>query len=655
VSPPDAGGRPAPRRRRRAVAGPAAAVAGFAVAVAVPLAALELPPPSPSERALQEVPGYPGAPAVVLVKKAELRLRDGDAARSTFEVAVRLKILTEAGKSFGQVVIGHSATVELEAFAGRTLLDDGSVVPLPPGAVFREEQGSRRVTKAALPAVAVGAMIEYRYRLAWDGGLFFEPWYLDDRVPTLYSELAYYERDSWRLEHRLRDAGRVRYRVTSQRDGGGRWVRIAAQDLPPVIEEPYGFPFADLALRVLIVPAQRPDGPDAASASVWRGLCEGIEAGAYAPVRRSVRRVRQRARRMVRGAGDRRRKIEILYRAVHDGLRAAPGSGLLPTPGITADRLLDAGRGTYADAALLLQSMLAAAGVPSRLVWAADWRDGLPDLAVPSPAWFDKVLLVVGETPAPLYLDPGDRSLAAGRLAPTQEGTEALICDGGPEIVTLPRTPAEGSVRRALVDLELDGDGRLHGRGRLRLTGHHAWFYLRRGETAEAIRDGWRRWLENALPGYAIAGVEVEERPAQQEIAVVWSMRQRAADVLGDEASVTPSRPLGPLAQRYVIPPERRRTPVRVSFADRDELELRLAWPPSWRLDLVPEPLSHATAAGRCEAGIDVDAAGRRLVYRRLLQIDGTIFYPGAAYAALRELYARMERHDAQSLVLVRD
>jgi hypothetical protein len=118
--------------------------------------------------------------------------------------------------------------------------------------------------------------------------------------------------------------------------------------------------------------------------------------------------------------------------------------------------------------------------------------------------------------------------------------------------------------------------------------------------------------------------------------------------------SLRPSRPLGPLRQRYTIPPEGRRTAVQVSFADRDELELTLAWPAPWEVDLAPAGVDHATDAGVARASLELDEDARRLVYRRELEIARTRYDPGEPYARLRELYTVMERHDARSLVLVR-
>lgn len=618
--------------------------------------AATFPEVSAGERALAGVPGYPGAPAVVLFKRAELRLSDSwTDTPSTLDVLVRVKVLSERGKAYGQVEVGHGTHVRLEGFEGRTVLADGRVVPLAADSIFREEQARVRrrfVTKAAFPAVEVGAILDYRYRLRWSS-VFVEPWTFDERIPVLLSELVYHRPIGMIVEHHLR--GGAALQTQTDATARGSVVRLAAENLPPVVEEPFGLPWADVANQVVIVAQSevRAAGAVVPLLDSWNTVCRNFEERVYEPLRKKARQVKKRASQLVAGAGrEPEARIAALTAYVRDDVRTTePG---ISTAADSLDAVLAAGRGTYAEKALLLQALLKSAGVPSRLVWAIDWREGFADLEVVNPGWFEKVLVRAEAGGRRLYLDPGER-VAAGRLAPTNEGTEALVVDGErPEVVVLPSSPAGDSRRRAELELQVDAGGRVAGRGRLVLSGHHAWYYLSLAQTAAVMNEAWRQWLVRELEGYDVGDVETRASVDEQRIEVTWTMALAAEQVLGDEVSLLPSRPLGPLRQRYTIPPEKRRTPVHVSFADRDEVELTLVWPPGWRLDLLPDPVDHASAAGAAHAELEVDDAGRRLVYRRSLEITGIRYEPGEPYARLRELYTVMERHDAQSLVLYR-
>jgi len=125
--------------------------------------AADFPPVTDEERAITAVPGEPNAPAVVLSKKGEFLmagygLANGNLA-SSLRVQVRLKVLTEEGKSNGEISIWHSDTHRLLGFKGRTVLPDGRVFPVSADAKFvRKTSRSRKTftTAVAFPSVQVG-------------------------------------------------------------------------------------------------------------------------------------------------------------------------------------------------------------------------------------------------------------------------------------------------------------------------------------------------------------------------------------------------------------------------------------------------------------------------------------------------------------------
>ncbi len=616
---------------------------------------------SDEERALTEVPGHPGAAAVVLFKRAELRLRDpAREGSSTLEVTVRIKILTADGRRWGEVVVAHSASLRLQGFEGRTVLPDGRVVALGDDAVFVEQRSrlrQRYVTKAAFPALRPGAIIDYRFTLRWDSLYFLEPWWFHHPIPTRLAEITYYEPAGMRVEHRGREPADQHFRILREHTVAGRRVRLRLEDLPAVAEEPFSVPFADLASYVVVVPLQKTadDGTAVPLLDSWRSVCRSFDDHGYRAFRRQRRQAAKRARELAANAPAPAERIAAIYAFVRDEIETVPGGGVLVGRETTVDGIVAARRGGYAEKALVLQEMARAIGVPAHLVWAGDWRDGRGELTVANPALFERVLVMIELDGRRVFLDPGDRRLGFGRLAPTSEGTRALVLDRDrPQVITLPESPAAASRRRAVLELVLDRGGRLRGRGTLRLEGHHAWFYLRRKQSPEATDEAWGEWLRNAFAGFEISGVRADEAVDDGRIEVVWSLVEHAEQILGDECSLRPSLPLGPIGQRYTIPPERRQTPVRVSFADRDEVELRLSWPAGWEVDLVPAAVAHEGAAGAATAHTEVDEASRRLTYRRSFEITGTVFPPGEPYAAIRKLYTAMERHDAETLVLVR-
>ncbi|MCP4574153.1 MAG: hypothetical protein GY838_17465, partial [bacterium] len=274
---------------------------------------------------------------------------------------------------------------------------------------------------------------------------------------------------------------------------------------------------------------------------------------------------------------------------------------------------------------------------------------------VANPWWFDKVLVLVELDGERIFLDPSDRRLAFGRLAPGNEGTPALVVDRKkPEVITLPTTPFDQNHRRATLDLALAEDGRVTGSGSLELRGHHAWKHLDRKEGEEETAESWQEWLEGAFEGYEIGELSVAASVEEQQVRVAWALAQREEEVLGDEASLEPSQPLGPAAQPFTLPASRRLTPVQFAFADRDEVELSLSWPAPWVVDVLPEAVDYQGSAGAVLVRIAVDEASHRLTYRRRFDVTGNEFIGPEDYAAIRDLYGEVEKNDAQNLVLVR-
>ena len=132
-------------------------------------------PITDEERALTTVPGEPNAPAVVLFKKGEFLMMgfgfQTGSPSSYLRIQVRKKILTEEGKSNGEVTISHSDFERLQGFKGRTVLPDGTVIPVSGDAKFvRKTSRSRKTftTAVAFPSVQVGAILDYQYEVRFD-------------------------------------------------------------------------------------------------------------------------------------------------------------------------------------------------------------------------------------------------------------------------------------------------------------------------------------------------------------------------------------------------------------------------------------------------------------------------------------------------------
>jgi transglutaminase-like putative cysteine protease len=615
------------------------------------------------ERELTSVPGHPNAPAVVLYKKATFLVVDritGDYV-PRFAVHVRRKILTEAGKKHAEITLVHGRYVRLQRLEGRTVLPDGREVPLSDESTFKR-RASRTdkifTTSIVFPAVEVGAILDYTYELRTSSSSFLhDPWYFQEEIPTLFSEIVY------EIPHRMPVAAwiqnvmknGIKHQTTDIRGG----VRIHAwgENLPGISQEPYSLPWNDLASFIMLRQLLVRQTPRISKVlfQTWESTCQFF-ASDYEKALKKSEAARRRAGEVVaalRGAG-RREQAEAVYRFVRDEIRTSERSGLFLEDGSTADSVLAAGHGGHAEKAVLLQAMLEALSIPSRLAWTAERQGGLINIDFPNPWWFDRVIVAAEIDGKRVFLEPADRRLGFGRLSSGLEGMPALLFSTqSPEIVRLPATPFEENLRRAKVELDLDDKGRLSGRGTLALGGHHAWTRTYWHGDAEATAKAWKEWLEEAFGGFEVSGVKVVEAVEEQRVEVRWTLSQREEEVLGDEAALSPSRPLGPLTQPFQLPAAQRVSSVLFDFGDRNEVEMTLRWPEGWKLEALPADTQAPGKAGSFTASFEVDEPGRRLTYRRRLDVEEREFGK-EQYGAVKTLFGQAEKYDAQPVVLVR-
>jgi len=186
----------------------------------------------------------------------------------------------------------------------------------------------------------------------------------------------------------------------------------------------------------------------------------------------------------------------------------------------------------------------------------------------------------------------------------------------------------------------------------LHLTGHHAWQRIHWKDDAEKTVQAWKEWLSEAYREYTITGVRVDEQLDGEHVEVDWVMAEREDEVLGDEVSLSPSRPLGPVHQPFIQTAAQRLTPVYFSYPGREEVELTLHWPDGWTLDSLPET-RFQNAAGAVLTEMKVDETAHSMTYRRRLDILYREL-DRKSYPAAQALFAVMERQDAKTLALTK-
>jgi hypothetical protein len=634
---------------------PLAAIALLA-GIASPAAAAKFPEITAEERALTAVPDHPNASAVVLFRKGHFTMMEsGDGEIfPVFTVQVRRKVLTEEGKRYGEFALEHRPQVRLLRLEGRTVLPDGRVLPLPKEAIFKRrisKAEEKFVTSFALPSVEVGAILDYEYELEFAQSFLGDFWSFQEEIPTLHSEMVYEIPRELRVSSYLQDPLKVGIQQSTEKIRQGLRIVTWGKNLPAVPKEPYGLDPVDVTSLFMLLPLEfKGMNGTVPFFKDWSTTC-----GSYVDnYERALKRkgAAERKARELAASGSPRERAEALYRFVRDEIVTEDDSdvfGIVRTP----EEVLAERWGNPASKALLLQAMLQAAGVPARPVWAANRFKGLVNLEFATPQWFTRVLAVAEIDGRLVFLDPSDRRLAFGRLAPGFEEMPALIVDRNPQPIALPASPFDEHQRLARIQMDLDAGGRLSGQGTLDLSGHHAWARLYWKDDAAQTAEAWKDWLTGRFKGFAISEVRVREAVDERKVEVTWSMVQHEGEVLGNEATLVPSRPFGPAVQLFHLPAASRLTPVLFGFADREHVVLLLRWPEGWKPEARPSDTQTVNSAGVLQTQVTVNEAERSLLYQRRLEIrDRFVALP--QYGMIRSLFNHTEKNDAQALVLVR-
>ncbi|MFN7973979.1 MAG: DUF3857 domain-containing protein [Acidobacteriota bacterium] len=628
------------------------------LAFVLPVAALagDWPQIPDAERKLASVAGFPEAPAVVLFRQGHLEL-SGKTLSSYLDVYTRVKVLKPEGKPHGTVTLFSSDFYRMKDLEARVHLPDGKVVDLPPDAKFEKKfdaKYDRAIVAFALPEVAPGAIVEYRYRVYFDSVLFPEPWYFQDVIPVAHSEVSCTIPKSFVFKPEVVKTitGEIKQDVAGS--ATGVTSTLVAGDVPPVPDEPGAPPFADLATRVTFLPVAANAGGKVPLLESWGSLVhmiQGDRTAGYEYARKHAMTATLRGKKIANEAGGGLAGARAIYAFVRDQVTTQPFLSVANRQR-QGDDILSKGAGDDLEKALLLQIMLDGAGIESSLGWTLPRELGEIETSIVNPAQFGAVILEATIDGKSTLLYPGDPSLAFGTLPPGLEGVPCLLVDRKePEWIETPQTPAVDSARIARLDLAVAPDGVVSGTGTLTLTGNHGWERLRWKDTAELTRDAWQKWLAGKLAGFDVREVAVDEDVEARRVSVTFSIAQRPDEVVDREASVPVAAPFAQTRNPFTLPPSERRTPVVVTFPDSEQLEIVVRVPPGWKIASRPKLRSVDGRVGKLETKLDEDAAASRIVLTRRLDVLATRIGRDA-YPDLVALFRETVASDAEVLVL---
>ncbi|MEM8598529.1 MAG: DUF3857 domain-containing protein [Bacteroidota bacterium] len=572
----------------------------------------------------------------------------------------RVKLFSEAGYDQATIsILTFRGSEDISGVRGQTFVPDGEGgyrrVKMDRDAIFRERVGDdrERIT-FTLPALAPGAIVEYRYRVNSESLLLFPTWYFQDDIPVLHSEFealiprtfSYVRANQGTLPFDIETSDQVNHFAGQATKH--RWVRT---DVPALREEPFMTTLEDYVHKIEFQLAEYgiPGYGIEKVMNTWEQLAEDLDDHTrFGGTLRSSRALRRQVEELTADQADPASKMAALYDYVrtairHDGRRGVFTSGSLNS--IMEDR-----SGTAADVNLLLLQLLREADIEAIPVLLSTRDYGLVQTAYPLVNQFNYVVVLATVGDASYWLDATDPMRPLGLLpADALAGIGWVPDEENPMWVRVDaRSPAKRSVS---FEGDLDGSGTLTASLRVRAESYDA-VWMRRA-IEESSPEAFMRDYLSDVPGLVLDSAHVKDLHDLNAPLDVYAYVHIPdyAQTAGDLLFFNPV-PLDRYLENPFTSPERY-FPVDFNYPRTHRLTALLRLPDGFALDEMPDPVrlsfGQQAASYRCQLA----EQGGQLVVRRTVNRDATSVDP-SDYADLRAYYDRMVSADDQMVVLKR-
>ncbi|GAA3746752.1 DUF3857 and transglutaminase domain-containing protein [Terriglobus aquaticus] len=632
--------------------------------------------PTPEELKMTSLPEQPGAKAVVL--NVDELCDDDNHMRSFYK---RIKILTEAGKDLGDVRIifdrrrdGGGWTVD--EVAGRTIQPDGTIVPFtgkPYEKVLEKTKtDSFRGKVFSMPAVQVGSIIEYRYKLRWDDRYYQQPFW-DVQDEDLYIRKAHF---LWRpTQHDMFSVGRggreslvntlvwhpvlpagqqIKNTVLAS---GKRVLELDLHDIPAFSSEEYMPPSGSAMYHVdfYYSPYHTPQEFWNTEGKYWSSDANKFIGNSDF--------VRKTAQETIAGATtdeDKLRKLYALtqklqntdYTRRHDSAEDKQ-EGLKQVK--SAEDVLLHKRGSSDEITRVFVALARAAGMNASLMISGDRSRSLVDANWLEMGQLRDEIAIVNYNGADHFFDPGTPYTTFGHLAwehtfsggVRQKDKETALVQTMMDTYKFSRTTR-------VADLKLQETGAMSGTVTMTWQGSPATVWRQRALRTDndELREQLKTHLEHMMPG----GTEVTVRAVEnltdpdQPLKVLFGVEGHLGTPAGSRV-ILPSDIF--VANKHTtFPHEHRDQPVYFQYPESIQDAMRITLPAGYTLESVPKNDRVEFKTYAIYSQSSKQDATSVTIWRNLS--IGEFYYPLNEYNDLRAFYSSMEQKDQNAVILKR-
>ncbi|HEY0758092.1 MAG TPA: DUF3857 domain-containing protein [Acidisarcina sp.] len=619
--------------------------------------------PTPEELSVTSDPRAPGAAGIYLYRE-----EIGDDKLNFHSLYVRLKVLTEEGKKYGDVEmpVFERAHYRIADVQGRTIHSDGTVIPYTgkpmDKLVVKTKDYQYHTSVFSLPDVQVGSIIEYRYSLRYDDNYADAPtWQIQLEIPVRSSHYHFVPttHDLVVGHGNVTDGGQLTYTyqlppgVLVQYLASSNSYDLRLQSIPRVPSEEYMPPISSLSymVRFYYTGVSKQE-------EYWKqeGKYWSKDVDRFA----SPDKLSDEVRKIVEPADTDAQKVSKIYDAMmtleNTSFTRMHSREEDKDQGIkikTAADIWTQKRGNDDEITLLFIGMARAAGLRAYAMRVTSRDAQLFRASFLDMDQLDDDIAIVVVDGKEHFFDPGQRYCSFGQMNWKHTLTQGLRqTDGGTEIADSPSINYKDTSVVRFAELKMSPDGQLSGHLRVVMSGAQAlkWRQSALAADEEQVKKEFQDSLQEVVP----SGVELK---MNHFIGLTdWrTVLMATLDVSGSMGTSTSKRLFLPssffeASSKPLFSLERRELPVDLHFPYllRDTVKLKL--PAQYAAESVPKdanfPLPHeAVFVESYRLNADGYTQDRQLVL-------ANVFFDVKEYPQLRDFYQKMNAQDQQQVIL---
>ena len=412
--------------------------------------------------------------AVVVLDENEFVIRGKN--KATYRKHRIVKINTEAGRKYGQVVIGENKYVKCTHTSGKILDAEGNLIrklgkgdvrknPYFPEYILYQD---KKYQAFELEANTFPYLIEYTYEVEYKSLFFWPSWFPQADVPVLRSTYSVVGHD--KIDYRTQTVGLIEPPVL-EKASERKWQlthikpRASERSMPPEDRIQMGLFFAPVAFEI---------GKSPGSFASWDAVAKWyrmLADGRYDLPPTAVQKVRE----LVSEVSSDRQKVEILYRYLQDHTRyVAIELGIGAWQPYSAEWVFKNKYGDCKDLSTFMVAMLKACGISAYPTLIGTRDRGMLIREFPSNQ-FNHCITFVPLQRDTLWLECTADLIAAGELPSADEGCDVLVVkENAGEIVRTPQSKSGDNCQISTIKGHLTASGKLTFSGQLSGTGNIA-------------------------------------------------------------------------------------------------------------------------------------------------------------------------------------